>query len=123
MRLNLTKISVLDYLRAKTKSTTEIYLIYLNKYFQNFYPELVQEWKPVRRRKDQQQPYWDKLDKISLESLESDRSLRQDLLTYKESIQKYTPKTRGVQLSSVIGFFEDNGIKIPKTTKRSLWTK
>jgi len=121
MRIELAKISVSEYLRAKSKGTADTYLIYLNKYFQIIYPELALEWTPIRRKKDQQQPYWDKLDELSLQYLDSNRNLRKDLLDYKEAIKDYAPKTRGVQLSSVIGFFEDNGIQIPSRLKKDLF--
>ena len=123
MRLNSAKINITDYLRPKTTSTANIYRPHLNKYFQTIHPELQEEWTQTRRNQILRQQYYQKLDKISLQYISSERNYRKDLLDYKDAIKTYAPKTRGTQLSAILGYFEDNGYDIPRKLKKDLYGK
>ena len=123
MRLITAKINITEYLRPKTESTAKIYLTHLNKYFQLIYPELEQEWKRIRRKRDNKLEYYTKLDEYSLQYLKEERDYRKDLLDYQEALSKYAPKTRAVQLSAILRFLEDNGFDIQRKLKKDLYVK
>jgi hypothetical protein len=89
VRLNSAKITLREYLRPKNASTARIYLSHINKYFQLFNPELIQLWEKVRRNKPEKERYFEKLDQISLQYISSERNFRNDLLDYKDHIEKY----------------------------------
>ena len=92
MRLRAAKINISEYLRPKGESTAMNYRASLNKYFQTIYPDLAAEWKPIARKPQHTQSYYDKLDDISLKYIEQDpeeHNFRQDLIEFKESMKDY----------------------------------
>ncbi|MCW4037379.1 MAG: tyrosine-type recombinase/integrase [Candidatus Bathyarchaeota archaeon] len=96
---NNPRISVSQMLSAyESQNTKRVYRGVLKGFLSFIYPDLTDE----------------NLDSLSLNYLDSPRDLRDDLLSYKESLAGQAPKTKTLKLSIVNQFLKLNGISLPE---------
>lgn len=115
------RISVSDFLKrfADTKSTSLSYRVGCATFFQWKYPELKQ---PNRQRIKWTPEFIKRLDEVSLAYVSADEDFTQDLINFKNSLRDEgsAPKSIGIALTAVIGYFERNNLNLKSIDKRDL---
>ncbi len=83
----------------------------LRAFFKLFYPEL---------RELGRDDLNNQMDELCITYLESDRDIRNDLITFRDSLHKLAPKTRAYRITAITRYFEDNGITFPRNFIKNL---
>ncbi len=101
-----------DFLSQYTsKETKKNYRSGLRTYFKLFYPELRE------LKKDELD---NRMDEICITYLESDRDLRNDLITFRDSLHELAPKSRSLRITAITRYLEDNGRTFPRNFVKNM---
>ena len=104
--------TITDFLSQYTSDQTKKgYRSGLRAYFKLFYPEL---------RELGRDDLNNRMDELCITYLESDRDIRNDLITFRDSLHKLAPKTRAYRITAITRYFEDNGITFPRNFIKNL---
>jgi len=115
------RISVSDYLKrfSDTKNTAINYRVGCATFFLWKYPELKQE---NRQRIKWTPEFIKRLDDVSLAYVSADEDYTEDLIEFKNHLREKgsAPKSIGIALTALIGYFERNNLNLKTIDKRDL---